>query len=132
VKSEECFGNATLSYAAALGHELGDLSHELPKDKNGKPTGEKSEYDRAYNVCSVEGGKNLRKPHIQQRVMVLLNEMLRNDVVDAQLAKVILQNVKLDSKIAAIREYNKLRQRITDKIDLTTNLPFNLTIVQKQ
>lgn len=57
---------------------------------------------------------------IQERVYQLLNEMLKDEIVDAQLAKVILQDEKLEPKISAIREYNKIRQRITEKVDLTS------------
>ena len=32
----------------------------------------------------------------------------------------ITQNADFGNKMAAVREYNKLKQRITDKIDYTT------------
>jgi hypothetical protein len=40
---------------------------------------------------------------------------LNDDFVDKELLFVIMQNSDLGSKVKAISEYNKLRQRITDK-----------------
>ncbi|HEY1757943.1 MAG TPA: hypothetical protein VGG72_21415 [Bryobacteraceae bacterium] len=119
VKNEELFGNATLCYAEAYHYKLESLSHKETRDDDGNLI-EASEYDRAYNVCSVQGHALLRTPKLQDRIYRLLNEMLKDDIVDAQLAKVILQDDKLEPKIAAIREYNKIRQRITEKVDLTS------------
>jgi hypothetical protein len=126
-RNSQMFGNATLSYAEAYGYDLDSLSDEIPKDQ---PTA-KSERDKAYNVCAVEAQRLLRNPNVQDRLTVLLNEMLRDDIIDRELAKTILQDHKLESKIAAIREYNKLKQRITEKVEHTGSLPFNLTITQK-
>ena len=61
---------------------------------------------------------------MQARIRVLLNELLKDDVVDSQLAKIITQDGKLDAKVAAIREYNKLRGRIIDKTQQVNGLPF--------
>src|ERR1035441_7818208 len=119
VKNEELFGNGTLCYAEAYNYKLETLSHEETRDKEGELI-EASEYDKAKNVCAVEGHRLLRMPKIQERINVLLNEMLKDDIVDAQLAKVILQDKKLEPKISAIREYNKIRQRITEKVDVTS------------
>lgn len=119
IKNEALFGNATLCYAEAYNYKLDTLSHKETRDDEDNLI-EASEYDRAYNVCSVQGHALLRMPKLQDRINRLLNEMLKDDIVDAQLAKVILQDRKLDSKVAAIREYNKIRQRITEKVDLTS------------
>jgi hypothetical protein len=119
VKNEELFGNATLCYAEAYNYKLETLSHEESRDEFGQFT-EASEYDKAYNACSAQGSKLLRNVKVQERITKLLNEMLKDDIVDAQLAKVILQNDKLEPKVSAIREYNKIRQRITEKVDVTS------------
>lgn len=55
---------------------------------------------------------------MQVRITALLNEILRDDVVDSQLAKLIMQDAEPATKIAAIREYNKVRQRIVEKVDI--------------
>jgi hypothetical protein len=119
VKNEELFGNGTLSYAEAYNYKLETLSHEETRDEGGELI-EQSEYTKAYNVCSVQAHALLRMPKIQDRITILLNEMLKDHIVDAQLAKVILQDEKLEPKISAIREYNKIRQRITEKVDVTS------------
>jgi hypothetical protein len=119
VKNAELFGNATWSYAEAYGYKLVELSDERPKNEKGEVIG-KSERQLAENLCAVEGGKLLRKPHIQDRLTALLNEMLKDEIVDRELAKVILQDDERPSKVAAIREYNKLKQRIIEKVDVTS------------
>jgi hypothetical protein len=119
VKNEELFGNGTQCYAEAYNYKLESLSHEQVRDEEDNLI-EDSEYNKAYNVCSVQAHVLLRMPKVQQRITALLNEMLKDDIVDAQLAKVILQDEKLEPKISAIREYNKIRQRITEKVDLTS------------
>lgn len=119
-KNEALFGNATLAYAEAYGYDLDSLDRTPVYAEDKKTIIEDSEYTKAYNVCSVQGSKHLRNPKIQARITELLNELMRDDVVDAQLAKLIMQDHKPEAKIAAIREYNKLKQRIIEKIDHTT------------
>jgi hypothetical protein len=80
---------------------------------------EASEYDKAVHVCAVEASRLLRIPEVQSRITALLNEILKDDVVDSQLAKLIMQDDEPAAKIAAIREYNKVWQRITEKHDIT-------------
>lgn len=120
-QNSELFGHVTLSYAEAYGYDLDSLSKEKPLiSEEPKKYGD-SEYDLAYNTCAANGSRLLRNDKIQKRVITLLNEYMRDEVVDAELVKVIMQNYKLESKVAAIREYNKLKQRITEKTDITTN-----------
>jgi hypothetical protein len=138
-QNEALFGNATLSYAESHGFALDTLSRECPRrvdlpehtcDRDCPP----SEYDSAYQTCSVNGSRALRNAKVQARITELLNEILRDDVVDSQLAKLIMQDGEPAAKIAAIREYNKLRARITEKVDHTTGgQPFVLPgeIIQK-
>jgi hypothetical protein len=114
-KNSELFGNGTLCYAETYTYKLDTLSRERLKDSEGKE--QPSEYERAYNVCSVEANRLLRNPRIDARLTKLLNEMLRDDIVDRELAKTILQDRKLEPKISAIREYNKLKQRIIEKVE---------------
>jgi hypothetical protein len=92
VKNAELFGNATKCYAEAYGFKLDELSHERPTDEEtGEPIGN-SEYTIAERTSAVNGSKLLRSTKIQDRITILLNEMLKDVVVDAELAKVILQN----------------------------------------
>jgi hypothetical protein len=109
------FGNATLSYAAAYDIDLGDLTWH---DKNGNLIVQR-EYKGDYHTCSVNGNKLLRKTEIQERITKLLNELLKDEIVDAELSKVIQQDGDLTPKVAAIKEYNKLRGRIIDHSKVT-------------
>lgn len=115
-KGEGTFGNATLSYSAAYEIELGDVTK---LDKHGNVVVER-DYTGSYNTCSVNGTRLLRIAHVQQRVTALLNELLKDEIVDAELAKVIKQDGDLQPKVQAIREYNKLRGRIIDKTKIIT------------
>ena len=99
-KGEGTFGNATLSYAATYDIELGGI---WLRDKDGNPRPD-AKYEGPYAVCSSNGSRLLRNAEVQARIGVLLNELLKDDIVDAELAKVIMQDGKLESKIAAIRE----------------------------
>jgi hypothetical protein len=123
VENSETRGNATESYGYAYDYKL----DELPDDDGiyqgvGKLRKciQKSTRRKAYDVCSVHGNRLVRSSKIQDRITKLYNELLRDDIVDRELSKVIMQDQERAPKIAAIREFNKLKQRITDKVDLTT------------
>ena len=76
-----------------------------------------SSYDMLYNLCAVEGGRLVRKPHIQRRKYELLNAMLRDDIVDGELVKVIQQDDDLSPKVRAIQEYNALKKRTISTVE---------------
>lgn len=127
-QNEALRNNATLSYAEAYEYKLDTLSHEgVYEQVRDEETGEisdgeliePSEYDKAYNVCGVEGHRLLKNPKVQERIVFLRNEMLRDDVVDSELAKVIMQDEERQPKVAGIKEYNKLRGRIIDQSKVT-------------
>lgn len=122
--NDELRGNATRCYAEANGIDL----DELPRDDamySGKGKNRKlisaSKYDKSMNVCSVMGHKWLRQVKIQDRLVVLRNELLKDEIVDSQLAKVIMQEDSLHAKMMGISEYNKLRSRIIEKHDVTSD-----------
>lgn len=127
VNNSILFGNATHSYNEAYKYNLDDLPDDdevYDNDKKSKTYGkklEKSTYDKAYNVCSVEGARLLRSPKINARITVLLNELLTDDIVDGQLAKVIMQDKDIAPKVQAIKAYNDIRGRVIKRTDLTTD-----------
>jgi hypothetical protein len=132
-QNSELFGAATLSYAEAYDYKLDILSHEgvyeqvLDEETGEYRNGdliEASEYDKAYNVCAVMAGRLLKKAHIQDRCRTLLNELLKDEVVDSERAKVIMQDRDLASKLRGIISYDKLRGRIIDKTQDVSRLPF--------
>ena len=134
VKNSELFGNGTLAYAQAYGYDLDSMDRVCKTDENLAYIKGTSEYDMAFKVCAVCASQTLRKPKVNERVTKLLNELMTDEYVDSQLAKVVAQDYKLDAKVAAIREYNKLKARIIEKIDHTTaGLPIGVVILpQKQ
>ena len=82
---------------------------------------------RHYNVAKVEASKLLTKPNILERITELIELGGLNDsVVDKQLAKIIAQDADLHAKLGGIREYNKLKARITDKHELKVVDPLPL------
>lgn len=121
----ELYGNSTLSYAEAFGYDLESQPKDdavYEQDEKGKDTSVviiKSSYHRMYDDCSAHGSRLRKKDKIQARCRELLNEFLRDEVIDARLAEIILKGDDKDS-IQAIKEYNKLKQRITEKTDITS------------
>lgn len=97
----EFFGNGVQSYIEA---------YDVKLSKPG-----------AYNSARSSAYDNLTKPHILKRIDELLEiNGLNNQAVDKELAFVIMQKADLSAKTAAIREYNKLKSRITEHHDHTT------------
>lgn len=99
-QNDELFGNATLSYAEAYGYNLDEMVGDERK--------------KMYDSCSAQSSRLLRIDKIQKRKIELLNELLKNEIVDAKLAELIK-----GGDMMAIREYNKLKGRITDKMDIS-------------
>lgn len=98
---KESFANGTQSYIEA---------YDIDVHKKG-----------AYRSAQVNASKMLSNAIILKRVNELLDlGGLNEEFVDKQLNFVITQNSDLPSKVAGIREFNKLRGRITEKIDHTT------------
>lgn len=75
----------------------------------------------AYNSARASASTLLTKINILNRINEILEGGKLNDAfVDKQLEFVITQNADFSSKVAAIREYNKLRSRIIERMDHTT------------
>jgi phage terminase small subunit len=99
--SKEFFGNGVESYIEAYNVDLS------------KPG--------AYMAAKTNASRLLTNANLLKYLNTLLdNEGLNDQFVDKQLLLVITQNADFSSKVAAIKEFNKLRSRITDKIDHTT------------
>ena len=95
--SKEFFGNGVDAYCAAYNLDRSD----------------KRDYENAKQGAS----RLLTNANILLKINEELEDAGLNDnFVDKQLLFVITQNADLASKIGGIREYNKLRQRITDKL----------------
>jgi len=94
----EFFGNGVESYLEA---------YNLPQEK--------------YNTARTNASKLLTKSNILARIDELLSITLNNEVADKELAFVVLQKADLSSKVAAIREYNRVKKRVDEspKLNLT-------------
>lgn len=99
-------GNATMSYAKAYGLD--------PEDK------------KQYNTCSVMGLYNLRNAKIKEMMRQVLDDNgLNDEVVDARLLDII-KNAQAKDSVSAIKEYNSLKKRIDNNININ-----NIVITQE-
>lgn len=77
-----------------------------------------------YKTACASASQLLSNIKVCERINEVLEEGGLNDnFVDKQLVFIIKQHADFGSKIAAIREYNKLKSRITDKSETTLILP---------
>lgn len=107
--SKDFFANGTESYAEAYGIDLSAPGQ--------------------YRVACSEASRLLTNVDILNYINELLDLSGLNDqYVDKQLTFVITQNADLGSKVAGIREYNKLKKRITDKLEVTGNFDISLKL----
>lgn len=74
-----------------------------------------------YKTACASASQLLSNIKVCERINQLLEENGLNDQnVDKQLLFLINQHADFKSKVSAIKEYNKLKTRITDKLDLTS------------
>jgi len=75
-----------------------------------------------YKTACQSASRLLSNVKVCERINQLLEEGGLNDqFVDKQLLFMITQHADGNMKLGALREYNKLKQRIIDKQDLTSN-----------
>jgi phage terminase small subunit len=97
--SEDFFGNGVQSYIAA---------YQIDITRKG-----------AYEGARACASENLTKPNILKYINSLIDVGGFNEQnVDKQLLIVMQQNADYGAKVQAIREFNKLKTRITTKVDL--------------
>lgn len=94
VNDKDCFGSATKAYKKA--------------------------YKCATDVANTSGPRLLRNVQIQAYKNKMLDDYLSNEHIDRELAYVATQNKDTQSKVAAIRELNKVKGRATEKVDITS------------
>lgn len=96
VGDEETRGNGMRSYAKAYNRPL-------------KTKGD-------FGAAAQSGSRLLRNVHVSRRISELLQLVLDDNLADNELAYVIEQKDELMPKVAAIKEYNKLKQRIREPL----------------
>jgi phage terminase small subunit len=70
----------------------------------------------SYAAARVSAHVNLTKDNIKARIRELLDEVeLTDEFVDTELKHLIWQDENLGAKAVGVREYNKLKGRITEK-----------------
>ncbi len=99
---KEFFGNGTQSYMEAYG--------------NGKKK-------VGYMTAMANASRLLTKANILKRINELLELVLTDAHVDKQLLLVITQNSDFRAKVSAIDVFNKLKGRVTSKIEVTLPIP---------
>jgi hypothetical protein len=111
---EEFFGNGIQSYARAYNIDL--------ESKGG------------YGTAKVNACKLLTKPNILKRIDELFEAHGLNDTfVDKQLEKMIVQDADFKTKLGAIKEYNLLKKRVSNKIiDIPEDSSFSVEIEVKK
>lgn len=103
---KEFYGNWMQSYAEA---------YKIDKTKK----------DR-YKQAKANAHRLITTDYIIDRINELLEEDGLNDVnVDKQLLYLVNQHEDKNVKVAAIKEYNKLKQRITEKVEHSWNITVN-------
>jgi hypothetical protein len=90
----EFFGNGVESYIEAFG---------VDKSKS-----------NWYKTAKAGASRLLTNVNLLARIDDLLDIYVNDQVADKELGFVILQKVDLSSKVAAIREYNKLKKRTSE------------------
>jgi len=77
-----------------------------------------------YRTARSRASELLTSPNVLRRIDEIFEAHGLNDqFVDKQLEKLIVQDADFTNKLAAIREYNKLKQRITEKKEVHVKLP---------
>lgn len=113
--NEETRFNWTRSYAMAYWYDIDWASTEEIRDQLTGDILKKSERRRIENICWVASKAILSNLKIQSRITQLFNELKRDDIVDREMMKLILQWADNRAKQDMIKEYNKLQQRILDR-----------------
>ncbi len=102
--SEEFFAHGTNAYIEAY-----DINVKSKSD---------------YFSAAASASRLLKDVKILNRINELLELRGLNDTfVDKQLEFLITQNADLGTKVASIREYNKLRSRIINRTEITLPTP---------
>ena len=79
-------------------------------------------YDVSYETARASVARMLLNVAICARINELMDLTINDTIVDAELASVILQKHDLSAKIAAVKEFNAVRGRVTKKLHMSGGL----------
>lgn len=100
---DEFFANGVQSYIEAYGINVGH-----------------GEGFTTYDTCRNAAYRLLTNANVLARINEIFETRGLNDTfVDKQLEFIITQNAELRTKLGGVQEYNKLKARITEKVDHT-------------
>lgn len=106
--SEEFFGNGVQSYIEAY-----NIDQKKPL---------------WYNTACSAASRLLSNVKVCEHINKLLEDNgLTDQFIDKQMLFLISQHSDFTAKLGAIREYNKLKGRITQKVDMTTKSIFDMS-----
>ncbi len=108
----EYFGNGVWSYILAYKLDIPLISYSALNESQ----------KRIYETAKVRASNELTNVNIKQRCNELLDALIKDEIVDRELAKVILQNKELSAKVAAIKEYNQVKGRIKPTLALSFDI----------
>lgn len=113
-RDREFFGNGTQAYIEAYNIDI---------SKKG-----------AYKAAQASSSRLLSNAIILRKIREMMETATLNDeFVDRELAFLIEQDAEKSVKLGAIREYNALKTRIQNKLDLTLKTPMsNIKFVFKE
>lgn len=81
-------------------------------------------YKKAYNCTLVVANKNAHRFMVNNGIIAYIDKLLldfyNEHEADTQLSYLMKQNKDTVTKLGAIKEFNKLKNRITEKVDLTS------------
>lgn len=123
--NRELFGNGTRCYGHVYHRaELEKIRAKLDELRNKKPPGytvQVDMYERRekslYETAKTNAADLLTKANLAARIDFLLDQLISNDFMDRELAFTAGQRWDLNAKVAAIREFNRLKARASDKLE---------------
>lgn len=124
--NRELFGNGTRCYMQAYGYndQINKLQKEIDELMDKKEKGysvavslRERRMKGLRSIAGVEASGLLAKPSIRQRCDFLMMELFTNDFMDAELVFTAGQRFDLASKVAAIREFNRVKDRGSNKLE---------------
>lgn len=102
----EYYGSGVQSYAAAYNKDLTN--------------------QKEYNTAKACAWALLQNPKIMRRINALIDNAGFNDMnADKQLLFLMNQHSDFSSKLGALKEYNKLKNRITERLELHADVPIS-------
>lgn len=104
----ETFCHGTYSYSRAYEHELATNSNGTVIV--GSPN---------YLACKANASRLMFSTHVRERITELLMAQFNEKTADAKVAE-IMQRGKDSDALQAVKIFNDLKQRVTKKIDVTT------------